>query len=54
MNAKDTKPKPTPVKALDRERLDSNENKKPARDWHTMSEEEQLEVLSHLSDMPFQ
>ncbi|WP_167494008.1 hypothetical protein [Vibrio gallaecicus] len=46
-----------PIKALDKktEAGDVSEDlKEQGRDWHSMSEEERLEILSHLSDIPFQ
>jgi len=55
MNKKDVKLNKKPVKALDRKRLGAKDDpEESVRDWHTMSEEERMEILSHLSDMPFQ
>ncbi|MFA0036810.1 hypothetical protein [Vibrio sp. 10N.261.52.A1] len=55
MNKKNVKLKTGPVKALDRKPIGAKDDpEESARDWHTMSEEERMEILSHLSDMPFQ
>lgn len=55
MNKKDIKLNKKPAQALDRKRIGAKDDpEKSARDWHSMTEEEQLEILSHLSDMPFQ
>ncbi|MEC7938996.1 MAG: hypothetical protein VX212_00035 [Pseudomonadota bacterium] len=55
MNKKDVKLNKKAAKALDRKRLGATDDpEESARDWHTMSEEERMEILSHLSDMPFQ
>ncbi|MEZ8881239.1 MULTISPECIES: hypothetical protein [Vibrio] len=55
MNKKDVKIKKKPVKALDRKPIGAKDDpEESARDWHSMSEEERMEILSHLSDMPFQ
>ncbi|MFA0193412.1 hypothetical protein AB4454_01605 [Vibrio artabrorum] len=55
MNKKNAKLKKAPVKALDRKPIGAKDDSEEApRDWHSMSEEERMEILSHLSDMPFQ
>ncbi|MFI3276315.1 hypothetical protein [Vibrio crassostreae] len=55
MNKKDVRIKKKPVKALDRKPIGAKDDpEERARDWHSMSEEERMEILSHLSDMPFQ
>ncbi|MDN3613086.1 MAG: hypothetical protein ACPG5L_08325 [Vibrio gallaecicus] len=57
MNRHGIKDKQVPIKALDKktEAGDVSEDlKEQGRDWHSMSEEERLEILSHLSDIPFQ
>lgn len=55
MSKKGSKIKRKPINALDKKRIEEKDDpEKVARDWHSMTEEEQMEVLSHLSDMPFQ
>jgi hypothetical protein len=55
MSKKESKIKSQPIKSLDKESIeDKDDPERVARDWHGMTEEEQMEVLSHLSDMPFQ
>ncbi|CAK2853349.1 conserved hypothetical protein [Vibrio crassostreae] len=55
MNKKNVKLKKESVKALDRKPIGAKDDPEEApRDWHSMSEEERMEILSHLSDMPFQ
>ncbi|WP_333913224.1 hypothetical protein [Vibrio coralliirubri] len=55
MNKKNVKFKKEPVKALDRKPIGAKDDpEETPRDWHSMSEEERMEILSHLSDMPFQ
>ncbi|WP_299693313.1 hypothetical protein [uncultured Vibrio sp.] len=55
MDKKTGKLNQKPVEALDRESCwEKDAPETNARDWHSMSQEEQLEILSHLSDMPFQ
>ncbi|MEZ8045928.1 MULTISPECIES: hypothetical protein [Vibrio] len=55
MNKKNGKFKKEPVKALDRKPIGAKDDpEETPRDWHSMSEEERMEILSHLSDMPFQ
>ena len=55
MNKKDMKIKKKPVKALDKKPIGAKDDPEESpRDWHSMSEEERMKILSHLSDMPFQ
>ena len=57
MNRHGIKDKQVPIKALDKKTETSDDRddlKEQGRDWHSMSEEERLEILSHLSDIPFQ
>jgi hypothetical protein len=55
MNKKHAKLKKKPIKALDRKPIGAKDDpEQSARDWHSMTEEERMEILSHLSDMPFQ
>jgi hypothetical protein len=55
MNTNDVKIKKKPVKALDRKPIEvKDDSEEGTCDWHSMSEEQRMEILSHLSDMPFQ